>query len=229
MSMWQRWLGIDFARRNLLKQAKPGPMQAYLTHPFPSARTPCDEAELLALDLETTGLNPSKDHILSVGCVVVSRLSIPLACAAQRYVRQASAIPESSAVIHRITDDIAACGDDLPQVLAWLLSQLRGRVLLAHHAQIEQRFLDTACRAQFGTPFLAPTIDTLRLAHRRFTRRNDVFQSNELRLFNLRQRYHLPPMMAHNALNDALACAELLLVLAAESGSKCQLGDLGMY
>ena len=40
----------------------------------------------------------------------------------------------------------------------------------------------------------------------------------DLRLFNLRERYHLPNYKAHNALSDAISTAELFLALAAESG-----------
>lgn len=228
--IWQRWLGPEFARRGLYQKTPSGPMRAYFEQPFVSAKVLCGEAELLAVDLETTGLDPKKDRILSVGCVVVRALGIPLATARHRYLRVEEAIPEASAVIHRITDDTAAQGDDPREVLAWLLTQLRGRVLLAHHARIELGFLDRACREWFGAPLLTPYLDTLALAQRRFARRNQVIKPSDLRLFNLRRRYHLPASPAHNALSDALATAELFLALVGEhaGGERCRLGDLGM-
>ena len=74
---------------------------------------------------------------------------------------------------------------------------------------------------------MARSIDTLRIAQRRFARHNQVLKTGDLRLFNLRRRYQLPQYKAHNALTDALAGAELFLALAAEGGDleKCRVGD----
>jgi DNA polymerase-3 subunit epsilon len=68
----------------------------------------------------------------------------------------------------------------------------------------------------YGAPFMCPTIDTLILAQRVFERQNHTIQVADLRLFNLRSRYHLPRYRAHNALNDALAAAELFLAMSAD-------------
>ena len=83
-------------------------------------------------------------------------------------------------------------------------------------AEIEQQFLDVACRKLYGSPFVIATIDTLVIAQRLLTLRNHSIQTGDLRLFNLRPRYNLPQYKAHNALSDAVATAELFLAMAAE-------------
>jgi DNA polymerase-3 subunit epsilon len=49
------------------------------------------------------------------------------------------------------------------------------------------------------------------VAKRRLDKRDVAYDPSELRLSMLRQRYHLPDHYAHNALNDAIATAELFL------------------
>lgn len=227
--MWTRLLGKEFSRRHQLGKAPTGPLHDYLSEPFPSRRTFCAQIEIVSIDLETTGLDPLKDKILSVGLVHIRHLSIKLQTAWHEVIRVEGAVPEASAVIHQITDDRAAAGEPLELVMPQLLERIRGAVLLVHHASIEQGFLDAACRRLYGARFVAPIIDTEALARRTFERRHLGIKPGDLRLFNLRERYHLPRYNAHNALSDALATAELFLAMVSEMAPPrggCRLGRL---
>lgn len=215
---WHRLLGLEFARRAALRKTTAGPLHEYLSTPLPAPAQLCGETDILALDFETTGLNPRQDHIISVGCVLLHNWGVDLSTAQHYYIKIDVELPEACVVVHQITDDTTAQGEPVEDVLAWLLSQLRGRVLLAHHSKVELGFLDHACRRMHGAPFVARSIDTLRIAQRRLARRNEPVRQGDLRLFNLRERYHLPNYKAHNALSDAISTAELFLALAAESG-----------
>jgi len=226
--MLGRFFGKDYQRKRALAKAPPGVMSDFLSHPFPGQKVECCDTTIVAVDLETTGLDPQKDDILSVGLVEIQDLSIRLGTAWHEIVRVEGDIPEESAVIHQITDDHAAeTGKPLEQVLPELLRRLAGKTMLVHYSRIEQQFIDAACRRLYGTAFVIPIIDTLVLAQRVFERRNHNIQVGDLRLFNLRPRYNLPHYKAHNALSDALSTAELFLAMAAEMapGRHCRLGD----
>ena len=218
---------LELRRRWYLKQAPPGPLRDYLANPFPPAARDYRKVSYLALDLETTGLNQKKDHILSLGWVQLQGDRIDLHSACHRLIYTTRAIPESSAVIHQITDDQAATGEALTVVIRQLLDALAGKVLIAHHAAIEVGFLRRACRTCFGGDFIAPVIDTQRVAIRTLQRRQIAYRSAALRLQSLREQYHLPRYGAHHALNDALAAAELFLAQAAykDGGRGVQLRD----
>jgi DNA polymerase-3 subunit epsilon len=214
--MWRRILGPDRQRRRLHAKAPAGPYRDYLAHPYPDPGADFRQLDYLALDLETTGLSPSKDEILSVGFVVVRKgIWIDLSSARHRLVVPQGQIPEHSAVIHRITDDRAATGRRLRAIMGEVLEALAGRVLLAHHARVEHGFLDRACRRLYGGPLPVPVADTQVLARRVLDRSNQSYGGGDLRLAALRDRYHLPRYPAHNALSDALAAAELFLALTA--------------
>lgn len=218
---------LDWRRGWRARRCAPGPLREYLAHPFAKARTDYREQAYVAIDLETTGLDIRHDQILSVGYVVLHGPTIDLASARHRLVRIDRAIPESSAIIHQITDDEAATGSELAEVLEELLEVLAGKVMIAHHARIEQGFLTNACKRLWKQGLLMPVIDTQVLAYRTFERRQIPFQPSDLRLYALSDRYNLPRYGAHNALSDALAAAELFLAQAAyrDTGKGLALGD----
>ncbi len=217
----------DWGRRWRYRRAPPGPLRDYLASPLPSPRADYRTVDYLAVDLETTGLNPRQDAILSVGYVALQGVEIDLASARHHLVCVDRAIPEASAVIHQITDDQAASGKPLPEVLAELLAALAGRVLIAHHAAIELGFLSAACKRLWGQGMVARVIDTQLLARRTLERRQLPYKPADLRLHALASRYNLPRHSAHNALSDALAAAELFLAQAAyrDEGRGLRLSD----
>jgi len=205
---------LNLRRRRALRRISAGPLRDYLETPFPKPSVDYRELAFLAVDIETTGLDPKRDDILSLGWVSVRRNRIDLGDAYYRLVRTARAIPEASAIVHRITDDQAARGELLDDVLAELLKQLAGKVMIAHHATVEKGFLNAACQRLYGVGLPIPVIDTQVLAKRTFERRHTACKDSDLRLHALGERYNLPRYGAHNALSDALAAAKLFLAQA---------------
>jgi DNA polymerase-3 subunit epsilon len=225
--MLQKLFGPEFQRKRLLKKAPEGPMRDYLERPFPARKTDYRDVEYVAMDLETTGLDPRKDHILSFGLLVIKGTRIDLSTARHLLVRTSRDIPEESAVIHQITHDQMAQGGDIADLLPLVLEAMAGRVLVAHHARIEIGFISAACEGLYGLRPPIPTVDTQTVALRLFQRRDITVAPKELRLHGLRERYNLPRYPAHNALSDALSAAELFLAEAAhrDQGKGMPLGE----
>lgn len=197
------------------RSAGPGAMQDYLSAPLPSRRQDARAAEYLALDLETTGLNAKQDSIVSIGHLPVVDGRVRCADARHDFVRLDRSV-EQSAAIHHIRDVDLDGADSEADALDAVLRALRGRVLLVHHAPLDLRFLQSACRRHYDTPLVCRVVDTLDLARRRRTRGNHEAQDEELRLHSLRRSYNLPRYPAHDALSDALATAELFLAMLPE-------------
>jgi DNA polymerase-3 subunit epsilon len=210
---------IEQQRLNQLKKLPEGPVRDYLETPFPNLKESIYSTPIVSLDFETTGLDPKKDHLLSVGYVEMLNEEIRLSTAVHRLVQTKQDLPEESVVIHGITDDIMAEGSKVKTIVEEMLLAFKGKVILAHHAAIERNFLTQACLNLYGHAPVLPMIDTLELARQWFDRRQLHFGPNELRLFALRERHHLPRYQAHNALVDALATAELLLAIIEYMGN----------
>lgn len=205
-------------RESAAAAAPPGPLRDFLSTPFPDPGVPLEEVPLLAVDVETTGLDAARDRVIAVGWVPVDGLTINLSRARRRVLAVRMEVGQS-ATVHGLTDDAIAAGDVPIHVLVELLGALSGRVLLAHHASIEVDFLDAACRRVYGAPLVVTSVDTLALQRRVLTERVGVPVEptpGALRLWAARERYGLPRYRAHEPLTDALACAELYLAQAAE-------------
>lgn len=198
-----------------------GGLRRYLTTDQPARNTPVDRAPLLAIDFETTGLTPGTDHVLSVGMVNVDGLRIPMGSAVNFLVNPGHEVGQS-AVIHQITDDELAHGCTSEEALDRIFNALAGKVLLAHHSAIEVGFLTAAVKRIYGVSIDIPAVDTLTLGHRALGMDED-HPREAMRLWKLRVRAGLPSYRGHDAVVDALACAELYLALAQELGIK----DLG--
>ena len=209
---------LDRKRRKLAHKAPEGPLRHYLSTALPDPSQSTDDLKLLAIDLETTGLAPRSDSLLSVGFVPVDGDVIDLRKARQIVVRQAIEVGQS-ATLHGVTDDVLAGGVELAEAVAETLEALSGRVMLAHHAGIEVGFLSAACRTLYGAKPVFSIVDTLQLQARIYRVDPHEAPYGTLRLAAARSRFGLPRYRAHHALTDALACAELYLAQVGELGS----------
>jgi DNA polymerase-3 subunit epsilon len=182
---------------------------------------PFSRVDFLVVDVETTGLDPRRDHVLEVGWVPVTLGEVVLAGVRGTAVRlPPGADVGESAVLHGLTDDDLAAAPGLTDVLLELRTAVQGRVLVAHHAPIEIGFLDGAFRD--GQADRAPlfVVDTMALQRRLLVRGHGEPPPGALRLDAARRRYGLPRYAAHRAATDAVATAELLLAQVAELGSR---------
>lgn len=189
---------------------------------IPLLDLPLSEAPLMAMDLEMTGLDPVRDQILSIGLVPIEHGAIPLADAEQKLVQIRGSVGQS-ATIHGILDNDLVQAVSTETALEWFLSRTRGRILVAHHAPLDCRFLQQDMLTFYHQPVILPTIDTLLVERLRLLREHSVIKEGSLRLGACRERYGLPIYSAHCALTDALACAELLLAQIAAMGGAMEL------
>lgn len=190
------------------------------------ARSPrFTEVVFWALDLETEGLDPQHDAILSVGMVPVRRGVVRLGEAYSSLVRPREERAPSIGALgaHHLRPLDTRHAPDLEDVLPEVARRLDGNVLLVHHAPIDVRFLAAAFKSSGRRWSPPPVVDTVRLLYRWADAKR--FLGNppgdpELNLFAARDQLGLPPYPPHNALVDATATAELFLALRARLGAE---------
>lgn len=238
LSRWSAQGRAEHRREKLRQRAETAPgaqvLARYLTVPPPAPDLDIRDLPMLAVDMETTGLDPAADRLLSIGFVALNGLEIDLSTAAHLVVRpdtapdpgapgtptpgteRADAGVGQSAAVHRLTDDALAAGIPLREAIERLLDALTGRAMLVHFSPIETGFLDAACTRLYGVGAVTTCVDTLELHRRLLTGGGDnVLPAGALRLAAARQALGLPRYAAHEALTDALACAELYLAQVA--------------
>ncbi|MBJ7537880.1 3'-5' exonuclease [Marinomonas transparens] len=181
--------------------------------------------DYLVLDIETSGLDPKQDNIVSLGWVCIHHGVIDLDSA--RHMLLEGAEISDNVGIHMITDaDVELHGKKQQSVLRYLRHLLRKRVLVIHHAPMELGFLKSSWQQQGLASFSFNWLDTLAIERAKAHRAQQPIQEGGFRLGPCRARYALPDYQGHDALTDALATAELLLAQAAYQGKDCRLHDL---
>lgn len=206
------------------KTAPPGPLAEFYAAGLPDLAQPVANAPLMAIDLETDGLDPRSDSILESGSIEIRDGLIQANSASRIRIRPGGDLKADAVVVHRITDDEAAKALPLEEAFAQILELCAGRVLVAHFAEVEAGFLDAASRKLYGAPLVAPFICTMQLEMRWVQKQR---AHDGLRLGKLRSQYGLPTYRAHDGLTDAVACGELLLAqLASAAREQAPLADL---
>lgn len=201
----------------LAKTSKYPALKAFYQQGVVAASTPITEVEMVALDFETTGLDPSRDSIVSVGLVPMKISGIRCNGAKHWIIKPETRLHSSSVVVHGITHTAIADAPDFSSIIDTLLASLQGKIVVVHHSPIERRFLHAELKRYLQEGIEFPVIDTMEIEARLNRRILKTFwdslagrQPTSIRLPDSRRRYHLPYYRQHNALTDALACGELL-------------------
>ena len=199
------------------KKCKNELLQAYLNSVLPFLDKPLKQVPLLALDLEMTGLDAKKDQIISIGLIPIINGQIKLSQGQHKLIKIEGSVGQS-ATIHGVLDNDLQQALPLNNAMDWLFREAMGHVLVAHHAPLDLSFLEQALLKMNSQRCRLFAIDTLKIEHQRLLRKQEMIKEGELRLASCRSRYQLPVYDAHNALIDALSCAELLLAQASKMG-----------
>jgi DNA polymerase-3 subunit epsilon len=220
-----RWLALR--RWNATRRVRNRHYKAFLGKPLPPPATPFGEAELICLDIETTGLDPATADMLSIGWVLIRDGMVDLS-SAESYVVKPDGEVGDSASVHGLTDTAVSQGMDPRHAMERVVDVLAGRALVVHHAGLDKGLLDRMSRDQFGEPLFIPVVDTLSLELGHKSRQHHVEDTRSLRLPDLREHYNLPRYRGHDCLIDAVATAELLIAMVAwrDSSQKTTLADL---
>ncbi|MEE4240891.1 MAG: 3'-5' exonuclease [Desulfopila sp.] len=207
------WPAILAARR---KNARDPRLQEFYAAAGFTKHTPLKNLSFVALDFETTGLNPLQDDIVSIGLVPFNLERIYCSQAAHWFLQPGHPLSEDSIVIHHITHSDIHGAPDLGSVLEKVLLALQGKVVVVHHHLIEREFLDQAVNKRLGEGIRFPVVDTMAIEATVQHRQNGGLLQRlrgrrplSVRLPDSRLRYGLPPYQLHHALTDALATAEL--------------------
>ena len=201
----------------LAQTARDPRLRAYYAAGLPLGDTPLVAVPMVALDVETTGLDPVRDGIVSIGLVPMTLERIQASGSRHWIVRPRVPLAESSVTFHGITDSRVEEAPDLNAILGEVLEVMAGRIVVVHCRDIERQFLDQALKPRIGEGIVFPTIDTMALEAGLHPRRRPgvlarLFGRPEpvsIRLAASRVRYGLPRYGLHHALTDALATGEL--------------------
>jgi DNA polymerase-3 subunit epsilon len=179
-----------------------------------------DSVTYWSLDIETGGLDPKRDPIIALGMLPIREGIIRLGEAYQTLVRpeEGREIRRESVQAHQLVRGEVSQAPPLPVVLGEVDRRLRQGALLVHYQGIDVAFLKQAFARhgrRWPSPPVVDTVELLLKLHRRrrFTSPDQPEAEPSVNLTEARRRLGLPDYQAHDALTDAIATAELFLIL----------------
>ena len=177
-----------------------------------------DKVEFVVLDLELTGLDPKAHEIVSAAWVTMRSNRIQLK-SARHIINSDVKQLDQSPVFHGIDEQTLDEGISLKALMTELCVALHDKVLVCHNAYLDWGFIRLNSKALGLEALPLAIVDTMQIEKRRQLKQSTELHQDSLILANCRSRYQLPDYEVHNALTDALATAELLLVLINKIGA----------
>jgi DNA polymerase III subunit epsilon len=165
-------------------------------------------ARLVAVDIETTGLDPKTDEVVSFAAVPIDGGRVVAGRAVRGLVRPSSPPPGSSIEIHGLRAADLEAAPPAEQALAPLAAALRGRVPIAHAAWVERSFL-----RPLGVGMPRRVLDTA-VMWRALCIERGGGDPGWRALSEVAGELGLPAHRSHEAEGDALTTAQVFLALA---------------
>lgn len=173
------------------------------------SQQPLSQQQWVVLDVESTGLNLQRDLLLSIGAVAIEGNSIGLADGFTCTLNRDQQHLGDSVLLHGISPSELAAGLTPAEALLAFMEYLGDRPLLAFHAPFDQQMLARALKEEFNYKLRHPFLDLADLAPMLCPQAG----LSKGGLDDWMSFFGLANLQRHNAYADALATAELALIL----------------
>jgi DNA polymerase-3 subunit epsilon len=166
----------------------------------------------VVVDVEATSLDPRTGELLSIGLVPVDDGRVRAAGAREWRVRPSRPPTDETVVVHGLRPSDVRGATPPAEVAPQVAAAVAGRVVIAHSAWVERRFL-APLLAGHGPGLPEPLLDTEALG-RLWLLERDGRAPPRLALGALAAALGVPVERRHHALGDALTAAQCYLALA---------------
>jgi DNA polymerase-3 subunit epsilon len=178
-----------------------------------TSETPADSVRFILLDSETTGLDPRKDRLITIGAVSVIGGEILLDDVFDALLEVA--YNSSAVTVHGITRQESLSGVTEPVALERFLAYLKDGVIVGHHIGHDIATLNAGYERHWGFTLQNLSLDTMELALN--LERDGAFPGSDaftdFSLDGLCSLFGVIPHDRHTAAGDAFMTAQVFLRL----------------
>jgi DNA polymerase III subunit epsilon len=169
--------------------------------------------EVVSVDCETTGLNPKKDDIVSIAAVKIRKNEILTSEAYRVTVKPKANLEADSIKIHQIRPSDVAGGLSILHAMPDFLEFIGNRPLVGYWINFDIRMLNKTIFPMLNITLQNPRIDVCDMYYDRKYGKAPPGTKIDLRFAAILEDLQLPPLQAHDALNDAISTAQMYLIL----------------
>ena len=175
---------------------------------------PLNNVTFVILDTETTGLDPKKDKIISVGAVKVRNKTIDISKSLSIYSKNYTIINKDAISIHGTLPDHDIGVEDM-EVAKNVLAYLSNDIIVGHHIGFDVLMINNLLKSLHLPKLKNMTLDTAHLIRRVENPLNayNLIDQNEYSLDDLSQRFDIVTKQRHTAAGDAYITALVFIKL----------------
>ncbi|MBF0611108.1 MAG: 3'-5' exonuclease [Magnetococcales bacterium] len=170
---------------------------------------PLDSRRMVVLDVETTGIRPEHDQVISIGAVVIEELRINFSECFDVVLKQEKASPKENILFHGIGAETQLQGVPPEEGLRDLLEFIGQDPLVAFHAAFDEFMIGKALKQHMQTCLTNPWLDLSRIATALYPDKAGRLRSLDewSRFFSIQNHQR------HHAVDDAFTTAQIGLIL----------------
>ena len=203
------WLDEIFAKPVELTEQQAERLAAWQSLPAPSRDFAFDTSRYVVVDVESSGLNIRKDHLIAIGAVAVTHGKVQFDDSIEIVLQQTRVSSKDNILIHGIGGAAQRAGIAPVDGLLDFLEYLGKAPLIAFHVGFDAAMISRAVKIFLGYKFQHAWVDLAYIAPALHPQLACRCRS----LDDWMGIFKISNYARHNALADALSTAELLLVL----------------
>ena len=168
--------------------------------------------EWVALDCETTGLNPRSDEIIAIGAVRIVGNRVLTSERLDLLVRPEHGVSAESIRVHRLREQDVQDGVPAEEAMRRLLHFIGARPLVGYYLEFDVAMINRTLKRTLGLTLPQEKIEVSRLYYDHVFQQLPPHKQQEnteidLRFATIMDALGLPTREAHDALNDAVMAA----------------------
>ena len=174
--------------------------------------------EWVALDCETTGLNPRSDEIIAIGAVRIVGNRVLTSERLDLLVRPEHGVSAESIRVHRLREQDVQDGVPAEEAMRRLLHFIGARPLVGYYLEFDVAMINRTLKRTLGLTLPQEKIEVSRLYYDHVFQQLPPHKQQEnteidLRFATIMDALGLPTREAHDALNDAVMAALAFITL----------------
>jgi DNA polymerase III subunit epsilon len=168
--------------------------------------------EYVCLDCETSGLNPKKDEILSIGAVHIKENKILMRKTFNIFLKPSKYINPESIKIHHIRPIDLENGINAQDGIYQLLEFIGSRPIVGYYIKFDVAIISKYTKEFIGINLPNETIEVSSMYYK-IRKKSSDYEFIDLKFDTILKNLNIPTLGKHDALNDAIMTSMMFLKL----------------
>lgn len=168
--------------------------------------------EYVCFDCETTGLDPKKDDIVSIGAVIIKNNTIIASKKFVKFVKPKTKLQAEAIKVHHIRECDLQDAEDMDTVIEEFLHFIGNRTLVGYYLEFDVAMINKYVKPKLGITLPNKILEVSAIYYDYKIER--IPQANiDLRFNTIMNELKIPSLGKHDAYNDAIMTSMIFIKL----------------